>query len=427
MEEKIFYDEYEIDLREYIILLWRKKWIIAAFFMVCVLAAGFYSFFLAEPVYETNANILTPSFILLDNQYLSKDDDNLSYFYKDDYLLYLRSPELEQQVIEKFELNKENPDFNIENLDKILSIKTEKESNIVTLTLINTNPLLVRDMLNYWIERFNNQVQQYISSNNREYLNKLETQYKELEEKYLAAQKELTNFEKNINLELMKARLNSKQNQLVNYEVRVDNLNTSFKKLNEEYKIVTQQLEKTKEFIITKETIDDRSMETLKNLLFEDKVAGNLSTEIENLNSIYIGLESKKNDLEQSITSTQTELELLISEINELESKIAVLKSQIAENEEKEILIRKELEIAKRIFSEAEAEYNNGLQFINKTIYQISIIKKPVLLQSPISPNKKLNVAIAGVLGLMLGIFAVFFAEFMKKEDEVETAQSNGI
>lgn len=61
------------------------------------------------------------------------------------------------------------------------------------------------------------------------------------------------------------------------------------------------------------------------------------------------------------------------------------------------------------------------------TYYPIMILDTPVLLDSSIRPNKKLNIAIAGVLGLMLGVFTVFFVEFMKEEDKVETAQSDGV
>lgn len=35
---------------------------------------------------------------------------------------------------------------------------------------------------------------------------------------------------------------------------------------------------------------------------------------------------------------------------------------------------------------------------------------------APIKPNKKLNIAIAGVLGLFLGVFAAFFIEFWERK-----------
>ncbi len=38
--------------------------------------------------------------------------------------------------------------------------------------------------------------------------------------------------------------------------------------------------------------------------------------------------------------------------------------------------------------------------------------------EEPASPNKKLNVAVAGALGLMVGVFGVFFIEFMEGEEQ---------
>lgn len=56
-----------------------------------------------------------------------------------------------------------------------------------------------------------------------------------------------------------------------------------------------------------------------------------------------------------------------------------------------------------------------------KNVVVIDVAKLP---QNPIKPNKKLNVAIASVLGVMMGAFLVFFMEFLdrtiKTEDDVQ-------
>lgn len=53
-----------------------------------------------------------------------------------------------------------------------------------------------------------------------------------------------------------------------------------------------------------------------------------------------------------------------------------------------------------------------------------SIIDKPRVQHSPISPNKKMNVAVAFCLGIMVSVGLVFLIEFMdntiKKEEEIE-------
>lgn len=53
-------------------------------------------------------------------------------------------------------------------------------------------------------------------------------------------------------------------------------------------------------------------------------------------------------------------------------------------------------------------------QLIN--FYSLEVLDSPYLPENPVSPNKKLNVAIAAVLALMLAVFIIFFKEFMKEE-----------
>lgn len=53
-------------------------------------------------------------------------------------------------------------------------------------------------------------------------------------------------------------------------------------------------------------------------------------------------------------------------------------------------------------------------QLIN--FYSLEVLDSPYLPENPVSPNKRLNVAIAAVLALMLAVFIIFFKEFMKEE-----------
>lgn len=54
---------------------------------------------------------------------------------------------------------------------------------------------------------------------------------------------------------------------------------------------------------------------------------------------------------------------------------------------------------------------------MSKTLYSngnVQIIQQPIVPDSPISPNKTMNIAIGFMLGLMLGVGIVFLKEFMK-------------
>ena len=46
----------------------------------------------------------------------------------------------------------------------------------------------------------------------------------------------------------------------------------------------------------------------------------------------------------------------------------------------------------------------------------IVVLSPAVAPESPVKPNKKLNVAIAAVLGLLCSIFGVFLAEYLRQD-----------
>lgn len=63
---------------------------------------------------------------------------------------------------------------------------------------------------------------------------------------------------------------------------------------------------------------------------------------------------------------------------------------------------------------EAEKKYlEEGLESGGNGLY--IMLQKAPLPKEPVAPRKMLNMAVAGVLGLMVGIFLVFFLEFWRK------------
>lgn len=60
------------------------------------------------------------------------------------------------------------------------------------------------------------------------------------------------------------------------------------------------------------------------------------------------------------------------------------------------------------------------IQSFNSVEDMIVMLSAATVPQNPVKPNKKLNVAIAGVLGLMVAVFGVFLVEYLKNDDEQE-------
>ena len=105
------------------------------------------------------------------------------------------------------------------------------------------------------------------------------------------------------------------------------------------------------------------------------------------------------------------------------------LKENISEAWERVNLLKQELAQEKLTQSRLEREYNTAKGVYGVLSQKNEEVKIAVATESglvkiaslayeprgPIKPNKKLNILIAGVLGLFVGIFVAFFLEFWQK------------
>jgi len=135
---------------------------------------------------------------------------------------------------------------------------------------------------------------------------------------------------------------------------------------------------------------------------------------------------------EQNQREYQEKVKLVEERLKILEEQIAEFEKNILEIEKtkKKIAVTEELSEGERQFqttlllSSSVAErslYNNltnqanSLKASLKSCENFKIVNYAQFPAVPIKPNKKLNILIAGVLGLFVGIFVAFFLEFWQK------------
>jgi len=143
----------------------------------------------------------------------------------------------------------------------------------------------------------------------------------------------------------------------------------------------------------------------------------------ENITEVFI--KQNQGKYREKLKLVEDRLKTLEEQITEFEKNIEEIKKTI-----KKIAVSKELSEGERQFQTslllsssvtARELYNtltdraNSLRVSVKSYEDCKIINNTQILVSPTKPNKKLNILIAGVLGLFVGIFAAFFLEFMKK------------
>jgi capsular polysaccharide biosynthesis protein len=144
---------------------------------------------------------------------------------------------------------------------------------------------------------------------------------------------------------------------------------------------------------------------------------------VENIVKVFI--EQNQDEYKEKVKLIEDRLKILELQVAEFEKNI-----QEIEKTKKKIAASEELSEAERQFQTnlllnssvtERSLYNslidqlNSLKISLKSCEDFKIINYAQLPAVPIKPNKKLNIVIAGVLGLFVGIFFAFFLEFWQK------------
>jgi LPS O-antigen subunit length determinant protein (WzzB/FepE family) len=125
-------------------------------------------------------------------------------------------------------------------------------------------------------------------------------------------------------------------------------------------------------------------------------------------------------DLQTQIVNLQKQTtyknETLKSDMRDYESQI---KSLVAQKDSR----RKSLN-GKIIALESQKTYileeMKNLEFKKSYVQNIQILQPPKSSLSPVKPNKRLNVLLAGVVGLFLTVFLAFFIEYISRHKNNE-------
>jgi len=215
----------------------------------------------------------------------------------------------------------------------------------------------------------------------------------------------------------MKSRLSRKENRLVNLEENIIDLNNNLKNKNVELGIVQQQLKRTDKFLVREESISNQSLNKLQSINPDHELINLLTTKNEFLNPQYNNLTNRENSINQQISVLKSDLENKRNEIENLRNEIISLEEKIINLEEQQEVLNNELKNSRSNYQTAVNQYENNNQSLAGKNYTIDIISQANINEIPVSPNKKLNIAIAAVLGLMLSVFLVFFKEFINNAD----------
>jgi len=401
--------EEEIGLREYIKVLIKRKSLIILIFLIAVIATAIVSYFIMEPVYQASTviTVLKPK---IENTIISE----LSL---EDYGNLIKDIEIEEEIIQKLNLNK--PPFEITpyDLEKMLTIELQEAHNIIKMNLQASEPKLCKDIVDTWTTLF-------VEKNKTLYFNEVKNANTDIKEKLKLAEQEYFEIEENTkkftntsNIEMIGSEIRSKIAKVIGSKSRLIDIDISFEIEKAKTGQIALELSKQEKLLnLNKSIIDDQFFKQLISKITDNNFnIANFTYISEERNPIYY-------NLTQQLISSNIAMTTLLTEKNQLEKNLTLLDLELIKL--KEELTEKEITLARLIREYIAKEKLYNYFYTQSEEMRLSSAAETDLLKvanlayepkSPFKPNKKSNILIAGFLGLFIGIIAAFFIESWQK------------
>lgn len=421
------YDYEEISLRELIETLIKGWKLIAIITAICVLVAGVYSFFIIDPTYEAKS-VLMASFATDKLVNISKNGDSVEGILNtistypvltiQTYKEQIKSPKILQQVIE--DLNLSEKEITRVGLRDMIALEAIKDTNLIEIKVSSSDPELAANIANAMSTRFTEFVtdlsKQQASKSSKFLKAQIESEKSKLDEASLELKRIMAQPR---GVDELASEQAAKLELLSEYKVGVVEKEVELNKLKAGLTVAEEELKNTPQILVTNKSVSEdqllgRIVSEKNNMSAAE--ASSITMKNEEVNINYIELSTKVAEYKILVSETTKELELMKSKIDQTQKEIEKIQSELAEKKHELNLVQRNVDIAQGTYDAFLKKYEE-IRVAETTEMgesTINIVSPALVPIRPVGPRKMLNVAIAGVLGIMLGVFIAFFKEYWK-------------
>lgn len=421
--------EQEISLRELIEVLLKNKKLIAIITGVSLIFSLILSF-TTPPVYEARTTLLvnpigaqqkskeiTSSMHVLDT--ISQYPEISVQTYKEQFL----SAEVLKGTIDELGLKSEDGQaISIRSLRNKVTVEVIDNTNLIKVTVRDGNPQLAAEIANTLNEKF---IDYITAMTKRKSMQAVQAITEQLEEEKKALDEEAKKKRDYL--------MNAQDIEALNQEIEaLRNQLTAYKSLliDTEKQIESDLLSlKTMEQNGIGSNVDIAAIEAKIQLKNEVKnELGQIEIKLSNSSNLSNAiLTAQKTQIETRLVQNVSEKEVLEKKIEEIQQRLSDLRATLATEEYKYNEVMRNYELAEASFEAYQIKKNEAEQNAAADIGRASIIvsSPAVVPEVPSSPNKKLNLGIGIVLGLMIGVLVAFFREYWKNSAVEATKKSS--
>lgn len=440
----------EMDLIEYWHIIVKRRRLIGIVFVVTVIAATLFSF-LSDPVYEATTTLMVRDQWSAAQMMLFDSMGGTVRNAAQNYVQIMKSRTILEPVLTKLGWD----DISLTAVDKQLVIQPIQGTDILRLSMQSTDPEKAQQFVNTLSDVFiawNRHSRQEDQRSARLFI---EAQLESVSADLRKAEERLREYRENERALSPSNETIARINQLTSLEADLAEVRVALVETQERITQVRTQLADQDETLLSTTTIAENPFVAQYRSRLADleiSLSGARERYTDKHPSV-LALQAEIEDVRQKLSeqvqrviSTETRTinpihrELYGSLINlevelmALQSREQALRSLVADSEaELTSLPAKELELA-RLMREAQVLEELYIMLMKRNeetriaeamqTADVQVIDRAVLPERPVKPRIKLNIAIAGVLGLFIGVGLAFLLDFMdtsiKTKDEVE-------
>lgn len=371
----------EVDLMELIMVLWRKKWLIILLTLSFMLAAFIISKAIS-PTYEAVLSLrIREPFLANIPLTFSYDQTAPTQLIPEkpttaEVISLFQSPSIMKAVQERY------GGESWEAIKNRLSIEAPDKTDIITLKATGENPAASVALVTTWAdiatERYHAQVTETLQTTLNELVSKYNSSKAELDQ----LRAEMTAFNETNNIQVLRKQLEVLTTTMVEYQNEMHELSIQIEELESKVNSYRDSL--------ARNTV---SQEVIDSIVENESALAAARARKEAIEPLLASIEQQINQLQKDLATKQAAEQQLRSRIEQIETVHATLSRQ---------------------YEQARLIQSVPLSYFQQ-------IGEPIPPENPVKPRTLLNVAIAAVLGVFVGVGLALFLEYFDDYKKQQT------
>uniref|UniRef100_A0A7C4VW26 non-specific protein-tyrosine kinase n=2 Tax=Fervidobacterium pennivorans TaxID=93466 RepID=A0A7C4VW26_FERPE len=329
---------------------------------------------------------------------------------------------------------------------KMITVTTVKDTSIVKVSVQNPDPELAKNLANELANVYNEMLQKFSKNEYTARRMFIESQIPKVEQELKQVEDELKRFKEKNKIYVLDVEAQNLLNTVYQLDTQINNYKIQIEETKARIAAITEQLKRTNQKVVSSETIsinpvvaqlrakladlqiqlagllntyseNDERVKTVRNQIDEtermlkSQIEKVITSQVETINPNY-------SELYNQLIQANTTLQMLNSSIAAVERMRDSYSSKIAQLpavEQQLLQLERDRKVKETLYSVLLEKLEETKISEAGVIGRATIIDPAITPTVPVKPNKKLTLAVGGVLGIFLGILMVFLREAFDK------------